>query len=168
VAIETSRGWRIAKEKQSYKVDVVVAMAMACLGAVEGQAGAEPGPIVLLKRENARAQVASGVSIEAAASAVGIGAQELSDWIDRRAAAPARLAAQRWSRPPAEEIEAWEFSRKRVAAGLTIQQAVAETLKVHRTQIIPDALAAYIARANQPFGPSRPRFAPSGAVNLFK
>ena len=35
VALETSRGWRIAKEKQSHKIDVVVALAMAALGAVQ-------------------------------------------------------------------------------------------------------------------------------------
>jgi phage terminase large subunit-like protein len=34
VAVETARGWRIAKEKQSHKIDVVVAMGMAALGAV--------------------------------------------------------------------------------------------------------------------------------------
>ena len=34
VALETSRGWRIAKEKASHKIDVVVALAMASLGAV--------------------------------------------------------------------------------------------------------------------------------------
>ena len=37
VAVETSRGWRIAKEKQSHKIDVVVALAMAALAAVRGQ-----------------------------------------------------------------------------------------------------------------------------------
>jgi hypothetical protein len=36
VAIETSRGWRIAKEKASHKIDVVVALAFAALGAVQG------------------------------------------------------------------------------------------------------------------------------------
>jgi phage terminase large subunit-like protein len=36
VALETSRGWRIAKEKTSHKIDVVVALAMAALGAVRG------------------------------------------------------------------------------------------------------------------------------------
>ncbi len=36
VAIETSRGWRIAKEKASHKIDVVVALGMAALGAVQG------------------------------------------------------------------------------------------------------------------------------------
>jgi phage terminase large subunit-like protein len=35
VALETSRGWRIAKEKTSHKIDVVVALGMAALGAVE-------------------------------------------------------------------------------------------------------------------------------------
>jgi len=37
IAIETSRGWRIAKEKQSHKIDVVVALAMSALAAVRGQ-----------------------------------------------------------------------------------------------------------------------------------
>ncbi len=38
VAIESSRGWRIAKEKTSHKIDVVVAFAMAALSAVhQGQ-----------------------------------------------------------------------------------------------------------------------------------
>jgi phage terminase large subunit-like protein len=35
VALETTRGWRIAKEKQSHKIDVVVALAQAALGAVK-------------------------------------------------------------------------------------------------------------------------------------
>ena len=37
VAIETSRGWRIAKEKQAHKIDVVVALGMAALAAVRAQ-----------------------------------------------------------------------------------------------------------------------------------
>ncbi len=37
VAKETPRGWRIAKEKASQKIDVVVALAMAALAAVEAQ-----------------------------------------------------------------------------------------------------------------------------------
>jgi phage terminase large subunit-like protein len=36
VALETTRGWRIAKEKQSHKIDVVIALALAALGAVQG------------------------------------------------------------------------------------------------------------------------------------
>jgi hypothetical protein len=46
VAIETPRGWRIAKEKQSHRIDVVVALAFAALGAVnEGQPGESLGII---------------------------------------------------------------------------------------------------------------------------
>jgi len=37
VAIETARGWRIAKDKQSHKIDVVVALAMAALASVRAQ-----------------------------------------------------------------------------------------------------------------------------------
>ncbi|MGO9682381.1 MAG: terminase TerL endonuclease subunit [Beijerinckiaceae bacterium] len=37
IAIETSRGWRIAKEKTSHKIDVIIALAQAALGAVHGQ-----------------------------------------------------------------------------------------------------------------------------------
>jgi hypothetical protein len=46
VAIETARGWRIAKEKQSHKIDVVIALAQAALGAVrQGQLRVEFGYI---------------------------------------------------------------------------------------------------------------------------
>lgn len=38
VAIEGTRGWRIAKEKARLKIDVVVALAMACLACVRAQA----------------------------------------------------------------------------------------------------------------------------------
>jgi len=44
VAIESSRGWRITKEKASHKIDVVVALGMAALGAV-GAAG-KGAPII--------------------------------------------------------------------------------------------------------------------------
>ena len=37
VAVENARGWRITKEKASHKIDVVVALAMACFGAVRAQ-----------------------------------------------------------------------------------------------------------------------------------
>ena len=37
VAIETPRGWRIGKDKQTHKIDVVVALAMAALAAVQNQ-----------------------------------------------------------------------------------------------------------------------------------
>jgi phage terminase large subunit-like protein len=41
VAVESSRGWRIGKDKQSHKIDVVVALAMACHAAVQDHA--DPG-----------------------------------------------------------------------------------------------------------------------------
>jgi phage terminase large subunit-like protein len=37
VALESARGWRITKEKASHKIDVVVALAMACFAAVRAQ-----------------------------------------------------------------------------------------------------------------------------------
>ena len=40
VALETTRGWRIAKEKTSHKIDIVVALAMAAYAAVSnGESG---------------------------------------------------------------------------------------------------------------------------------
>jgi hypothetical protein len=42
IAVETPRGWRIAKEKQSHKIDVVVALGMAALGAVQGGIANQP------------------------------------------------------------------------------------------------------------------------------
>lgn len=42
VAKETSRGWRIGKEKQSHKIDIVVALGMAAL--VAAQQGAQENP----------------------------------------------------------------------------------------------------------------------------
>jgi phage terminase large subunit-like protein len=42
VAVETSRGWRIAKEKASHKIDVIVALAQAALGAVGSASKAAP------------------------------------------------------------------------------------------------------------------------------
>ena len=52
VAVETPRGWKITKEKTSHKIDVVVALAMAALGAVESQ-GRPPagGPILYTESE---------------------------------------------------------------------------------------------------------------------
>jgi phage terminase large subunit-like protein len=44
VAVETSRGWRISKEKQSHKIDVIVALAMACHAAVAK--GGDTGPAI--------------------------------------------------------------------------------------------------------------------------
>jgi hypothetical protein len=38
VAIETSRGWRIGKEKSAFKIDVIVALAMSVHAACVAQA----------------------------------------------------------------------------------------------------------------------------------
>jgi hypothetical protein len=38
VAIEGPRGWKIGKDKQAHRIDVVIALGMACLGCVQGQA----------------------------------------------------------------------------------------------------------------------------------
>jgi phage terminase large subunit-like protein len=37
VAVESARGWKISKDKQSHKIDVVVALAMAALAAIQTQ-----------------------------------------------------------------------------------------------------------------------------------
>ena len=34
IVVESARGWRLDKLKQSHKIDVVVALSMACLAAV--------------------------------------------------------------------------------------------------------------------------------------
>jgi Phage Terminase len=46
VAVETSRGWRIAKEKASHKIDAVVVLAIACHAAVSMREPDEP-PIAM-------------------------------------------------------------------------------------------------------------------------
>jgi phage terminase large subunit-like protein len=45
VAVESTRGWRIAKDKTSHRIDVVIALAQAALGAV-GAASRKP-PMVI-------------------------------------------------------------------------------------------------------------------------
>ena len=55
VALETSRGWRIAKEKVSHKIDVVVALAQAALGATRDQQS-EPGMLTWIRGEVLRQQ----------------------------------------------------------------------------------------------------------------
>src|SRR6516164_6894827 len=54
IALETPRGLRLAKEKQSHKIDVIIALAMAALHAVEqGEQRFEfPNPISITKPSN--------------------------------------------------------------------------------------------------------------------
>jgi hypothetical protein len=42
IAVETPRGWRITKDKQSHKIDVVIALAMAAHAALQGSRVDEP------------------------------------------------------------------------------------------------------------------------------
>ena len=37
VAVESARGWKISKDKQTHKIDVVIALAMASLSAIQTQ-----------------------------------------------------------------------------------------------------------------------------------
>ena len=52
IALETPRGCRIAKEKASHKIDVVVALAMASLAAVRGGGRDYEGLLGIYRREN--------------------------------------------------------------------------------------------------------------------
>jgi len=45
VAIETPRGWRIGKDKQAYRIDIVIALAMAALAATKREAGTAGYPL---------------------------------------------------------------------------------------------------------------------------
>ena len=62
VALETSRGWRIAKEKTSQKIDLAVALAQAALGAVQGGQRGGLGLLEWYKQEadRVRAEQAQG------------------------------------------------------------------------------------------------------------
>ena len=75
VAIETSRGWRIAKEMQAHKIDVVVALAQAALGAVKQQAMAGAGWLEMYRRDHeaivARQRAAAGGGAKPAGVASG-------------------------------------------------------------------------------------------------
>jgi hypothetical protein len=51
VAVETSRGWRIAKEKQSHKIDVIVALAMAACACVEAQGASSADAWISYQRD---------------------------------------------------------------------------------------------------------------------
>jgi hypothetical protein len=68
VALETTRGWRITKEKVSHKIDVVVALAMAALWAV--QQGQQSTKIEVMTAPNKlrRDYVLGSVSVVAGAT----------------------------------------------------------------------------------------------------
>lgn len=68
VAIESSRGWRIAKEKTSRKIDAIIALSMACVAAVEKKQpmGAVAPPLGLGTRVSSQFPSESGPRGEAA------------------------------------------------------------------------------------------------------
>jgi len=85
VAVETTRGWRIAKEKASHKIDVVVALAMAALGAVhQGQA---KGEYAFLPVPGTRSRFAAPTG-SVAGRGDGLGTQQRIDAEDDAAEAP--------------------------------------------------------------------------------
>jgi hypothetical protein len=67
IAIETGRGWRIAKEKASHKIDVVVALALAALAAVEGIAN-ESSWLIMARGERRRRAAADEAAAARAAT----------------------------------------------------------------------------------------------------
>jgi len=130
--------------------------------------GGDVGFRGMKKLDEAKAAVASGVPIDDAAKAAGVAPSRLEGWIDRTNAGGrvSRLSAMTM-RPPRDQLDYWEYACKRVDAGLTVEEACAETLATYNVDIPVEGLRAFRARMNQPLGPSRPRYAPPGATNPF-
>jgi hypothetical protein len=63
IAVETGRGWRVTKEKQSHKIDIVVAMAMAAHAAVYGSREPEISLSIPIVAGGAPRSVAGGSSL---------------------------------------------------------------------------------------------------------
>ena len=166
VAVEVPRGWKISKASQSHKVDIVIALAMASLAAVEGGGQTLSGFQGIKDLDIAKRAVGGGTPIAEAAATAGVGAQELTKWIERDASAPARVSAM-LSRPPRDQIDYWEYACKLIDAGRAVEEACAETRDTFNVDVPVEGLRAYHTRANAPLGPSRPRFAPPGATNPF-
>jgi predicted phage terminase large subunit-like protein len=125
------------------------------------------GHVAYMNLQKARASVAAGVTVEDAAKSAGVAVGRLDAWVERSTSAGvAQRLARMSSRPPAGQEEAWEFARKRMDAGASAEEAVAEALAVHRAAIAPESLSAYWQRSNAPTGPARPRYAPENATRL--
>jgi hypothetical protein len=82
VAIETSRGWRIAKEKISHKIDVVVALAQAALGAVQGGQIGDPNIMQFYEMQFSRALRNSGKSVNQIAAELDRPVEQVTAWLD--------------------------------------------------------------------------------------
>ncbi len=160
IAKDSARGWKITKAVASYKIDSVVALSFACLDAVnEGQQRGS-GIIALMHLDKARAHVARGMPIADAAAAEGLGSDEVTRWIERTNpdGRASRLAAMT-GRVPEAVAHIWEHARKFMDGGMSAEAAIAETLKLYPgAELSPDALAAYVARANAAITPPPRRF----------
>jgi hypothetical protein len=82
VAIETSRGWRIAKEKISHKIDVVVALAQAALGAVQGGQIGDPNIMQFYESRLARVFRDEGRSVNQIAAQLDRTQEQITAWLD--------------------------------------------------------------------------------------
>ena len=98
VALETSRGWRIAKEKASHKIDAIVALAQAALGAVQQGQVASGVDLDFQQRAQAIFREQSRVRSEHADAAPGSHASGGGfDWARAEdAAAAAARSSPRW------------------------------------------------------------------------
>jgi hypothetical protein len=108
IAVETGRGWRIAKEKASHKIDVVVALALASLAAIEGIAKESSWLIM------ARAARRRRVEAEAAALARGVQGTQ-SDWREVQAAREQQRRAEAAERAKATRQADADFRARREA-----------------------------------------------------
>jgi hypothetical protein len=80
VAIETSRGWRIAKEKISHKI--VAALAQAALGAVQGGQIGDPNIMQFYESRLARAFRDEGKSVNQIAVQLDRTQEQVTAWLD--------------------------------------------------------------------------------------
>jgi hypothetical protein len=62
IAVETARGWRIAKEKAKHKIDFVVALGMACHAAIKQKPMAGFGIFEFYRRQSEAAVAAQAVA----------------------------------------------------------------------------------------------------------
>jgi predicted phage terminase large subunit-like protein len=120
----------------------------------------QSGHIGLMRLEMGAARVQRGEPIATVAKSVGLSEGQVQAWVDKSATPTAAMRIT-----PANS-DAFEYARKKIEAGDSVDAAIAETLRVHRIQIDRNSLIAFHARSNTPTGPSRPRNSPPGAKNL--
>jgi len=89
VAIENARGWRIAKEKASHKIDVIVALAQAALGAVRGGQQTQRYEFISVPSSRSRFLAPS-----TGFRSIGLGKQEAIDRAEDAAEAQQRVTAR--------------------------------------------------------------------------